>query len=378
MFRADWAMLPGCHSSSQREPLNDASAARLRAEQFIAVRRLTPGMMLANAYNSLVFVVAFWGTPRFAHALYWAALLLSIVGYIYLRPRLGRWSAARRSPPMRRAIFNSLALGFCWAALPLFFFPDAAPGTQLLVACLSAGMLCGGAFALASIPCAALAFAGPVALASFIVLVRSGDMHHLLVAEVLVVYTLVLFRGVRAYAEQLRTRVLTQIEAEQSARRDTLTSLPNRLSFQEAIEKEFARIVRMKDGFLLICVDLDGFKLVNDKLGHLAGDELLRLAANRMQARLRPSELVARLGGDEFVVLAPEISTRTDAELIARRILDCFQDQFSIEGVELRCAASLGLAIAPRDGEDPHALLRSAEVALYRAKQEGGSFIFSS
>jgi signal transduction histidine kinase len=205
----------------RKEPLDGVAATRLQSEQLSAILRHTPGLMLANTCNALAFIVAFWGTPYFSRALLWGTAVFSIAGYIYAR----RWR--RRSVPKpssaktsaeRRATLNALALGSCWAALPLFFLHLASPGAQLLIACLTAGMLYGGAFALASIPTAAVAFAGPIAAGSFLTLIRIGDQDHLLTAVVLVVYTGVLLRGVFTHAEQMKTRILAQIDLEQKAR----------------------------------------------------------------------------------------------------------------------------------------------------------------
>jgi C4-dicarboxylate-specific signal transduction histidine kinase len=202
-----------------KEPLDLISAARLRAEQLSVVLRQTAGMMLANVCNALVLVADFWGTRQFVSAIYWATAVFSVSGYIYFRHRRRRRAprSASQSDATRRATLNALALGLCWAALPLLFFQEANPGTQLLIACLSAGMLYGGALALASIPFAAVAFVAPVAFASFVTLVRGHDSHHLLIAAVLGVYTWVLLRGVFISAEQLRARVMTQMVTEQTA-----------------------------------------------------------------------------------------------------------------------------------------------------------------
>jgi len=201
------------------EPLDLISAARLRAEQFSGILRQTPGMMLANVCNALVLVVDFWGTRQFVSALYWAAAVFSVSGYIYFRHRRRRRAprSASHSHAARRATLNALALGLCWAALPLFFFEEAGPGTRLLIACLSAGMLYGGALALASIPFAAMAFVAPVAFACFVTLIHGHDSHYLLIAAVLGVYTWVLLKNVFVSAEQLRARVMTQILTEQTA-----------------------------------------------------------------------------------------------------------------------------------------------------------------
>ena len=201
------------------EPLDSISAARLRCEQLSVVLRQTRGMMLANVCNALVLVVDFWGTRQFVSALWWAAAVFCVSGYIYFRRRrrLGIPRSASQSHATRKATLNALALGLCWAALPLGFFEEASPGTRLLIACLSAGMLYGGALALASIPFAAMAFVAPVAFACLVTLIRGHDSHYLLIAAVLGVYTWVLLRNVFISAEQLRERVMTQIVSEQIA-----------------------------------------------------------------------------------------------------------------------------------------------------------------
>ncbi len=210
---------PNGDSKVGNEPLESISAPRLIAEQLYVVLRQTAGMMLANVCNALVLVADFWGTRQFISAVYWAAAVFSVSGYIYFRHRRRRRASrsANQSHAVRRATLNAFALGLCWAALPLFFFQEAGPGTRLLIACLSAGMLYGGALALASIPFAAAAFVAPVAFACFVTLIRGNDGHYLLIAAVLGVYTWVLLKNVFVSAEQLRARVMTQIVTERTA-----------------------------------------------------------------------------------------------------------------------------------------------------------------
>ncbi len=203
-----------------QEPGDPVSAGVLRAEQFFAVRRHTPSLMVANVCNALTFVAAFWATPAFGLAFLWASTVLVSSAYIYIRHRRGRSRpkpTTLSSRAIRRATVNALALGSCWAALPLVFFPNASPDTRFLIACLTAGMLCGGAFTLASIPAAASAFVVPIALASFVTLAMNGDPNHVLAAVVLLVYTAVLLRGVFVYGGQLKARVAAQVGIEQRA-----------------------------------------------------------------------------------------------------------------------------------------------------------------
>jgi diguanylate cyclase (GGDEF)-like protein len=360
-------------------PPDPDCAARLQAEQFAALRRNTPGMMAANIGNALALLATFRDTPLATRALLWTVSVLLVSGLIFLRAR--RRPAPRRETGVpsrvgRRALVNALVLGSLWAAVPPLFFLEATAGARLMVISLSAGMLFGGAFALARAPLAATFFAGPIALASAFTLLSGHDADLTRICFVLGIYTAVLLRGVYVEAAGFRERVLSQIGAEREARTDPLTGLPNRLAFADALEMEFARVRRRGGGFLLLCVDLDDFKLINDSYGHPAGDELLVQAARRMRASLRVTDHVARLGGDEFAIVATDVSGEDGACVLAARIRACFDEPFTLEGRIVHAGASVGGALAPRDGEDARTLFKSADVALYRAKESGDWRLF--
>lgn len=212
--------LVGSMILSERRDLSDRAAQRLRAEQLSALMRHFPGVMAANICNALVFVIACWGTERFSLALGWAMVVWSIVCLIVLRQWMRRTTARtapRRRGGVQRVLLYALALGLAWAALPLLFFDGASLGGKLLITCLSSGMLGGGVFVMASIPPAALAFSGPIAVGSLIVLLRVGDTEHILMAVILSVYSAVLFLGSFSYANELRDLVATQTNAEEKA-----------------------------------------------------------------------------------------------------------------------------------------------------------------
>jgi diguanylate cyclase (GGDEF)-like protein len=162
----------------------------------------------------------------------------------------------------------------------------------------------------------------------------------------------------------------------QLAFNDTLTGLPNRTMFKQALEHYF-RTADAKSGlFALLCLDLDQFKVINDTLGHPAGDALLVEAAHRVQHAAR-GHFVARLGGDEFVVLQTVAEDRDAIDRLARDILAEMARPMSIDGNEVMPSTSIGIAIAPQDGDDGGTLLRSADLALYRAKEAGrGTYAF--
>lgn len=160
------------------------------------------------------------------------------------------------------------------------------------------------------------------------------------------------------------------------ARHDALTDLPNRVVFQERIEGEQAPIAR-GSGAAVLCIDLDKFKAVNDTLGHASGDQVLKAAAERLQACCRETDTVARLGGDEFAILQTAVKTPSDAAALARNVVARMAEPFDIEDHRFLVGASVGIAVAPIDGTDAATLLRNADLALYRAKSEGrGTFHF--
>ncbi len=152
---------------------------------------------------------------------------------------------------------------------------------------------------------------------------------------------------------------------------DHLTDLPNRLLALDRLTSAISRARRQRGLVAIIFIDLDGFKKVNDLMGHNAGDRLLKVAARRLQACARDGDTIARLGGDEFAAILPDLHQINDAELLARRIVDSFHEPFVIDDREVYTTASLGVSIFPNDGTDPVFLMRNADTAMYEAKQAG-------
>jgi len=155
------------------------------------------------------------------------------------------------------------------------------------------------------------------------------------------------------------------------ASHDALTNLPNRLLLSDLLEKAISHATRAGHKLGVICFDLDNFKNINDTLGHAMGDELLKAAAMRISGMLRPEDTVARPGGDEFMVMLGEIADERDAVRVAERILESFRRPFPVDGRELVLTASVGISIFPEDGDTQDALIKNADLAMYRAKAQG-------
>jgi len=169
----------------------------------------------------------------------------------------------------------------------------------------------------------------------------------------------------------ITVRVRTEEIIRRMAFHDMLTGLPNRYLFMERLDRELARTRRKKKGFSILVLDLDGFKQVNDRLGHPAGDKLLCAVAERLRDALREGDTVARMGGDEFTFLAPEADSAAAAERVAGKILATLAAPFVIDGQTLTIGGSLGVAVAPDHGSDAETLLKQADDAMYEAKAAG-------
>lgn len=171
--------------------------------------------------------------------------------------------------------------------------------------------------------------------------------------------------------EEIRKRREYEAQLVVKANFDSLTLLPNRVLALDRLSQALLQSERQESFIGVALVDLDRFKKVNDTLGHGAGDRLLVEAAKRLTQAVREGDTVARLGGDEFLILLPGLNQWENAEFIAQRILESFARSFVIASHEFFVTTSIGLAIAPEDGRDAQTLLKNADIALYKAKDEG-------
>ncbi len=172
--------------------------------------------------------------------------------------------------------------------------------------------------------------------------------------------------------EDVTARKNAQDQLFHDAFHDRLTGLANRTLFSSRMTQAFSRLKRHPDApFAVLFLDFDRFKNINDSLGHLAGDELLVSIAHRLEEYLRPGDTVSRLGGDEFAILIEEVRDQSDAIHVAERVQSAMARPFTLGGQEVFSSASIGIAIAHADYDNPDDLLRDADMAMYRAKAQG-------
>ncbi|HEY4980846.1 MAG TPA: diguanylate cyclase [Pseudolabrys sp.] len=171
--------------------------------------------------------------------------------------------------------------------------------------------------------------------------------------------------------EDITERLRAEERIQHLAHYDTLTDLPNRVTFYERVGTVLSQL-RRSETIAVLSLDLDHFKNVNDTLGHPVGDKLLKAAAERMRGCIRGEDIVARLGGDEFAIVQVPSKQPSDVSTLATRLIDVVGAPYDLDGHQVVVGISVGIAIAPSDGGEPDVLMKNADLALYRAKADGG------
>ncbi len=177
--------------------------------------------------------------------------------------------------------------------------------------------------------------------------------------------------GVVVIFEDVTEREQAEARAQFLAIHDELTGLPNRLVFSQAVSDTVKAGRRYGQEFAVMFADLDRFKIINDTLGHAAGDAMLTEIANRLRQCVRESDVVARVGGDEFIILLREVSDANQVTTVARKILSIVVKPLIIQGQECRVTASIGISMFPSDAQDGETLIKNADAAMYAAKEDG-------
>jgi len=179
------------------------------------------------------------------------------------------------------------------------------------------------------------------------------------------------FFGTYGVARDITDRKRAEEVISYQAYHDILTDLPNRILFKDRLGLAVIQAKRKQHELAVMFIDLDRFKLVNDTLGHVKGDELLQQVAARLKECLRKGDTLARQGGDEFTIVLPELRERDDARAVADKFLECLHLPFDLDGHQVHISASIGIAVYPAHGESIDELLRHADIAMYQVKGQG-------
>ncbi len=171
--------------------------------------------------------------------------------------------------------------------------------------------------------------------------------------------------------KDITERINIEKRIEFIAHHDNLTKLPNRILAKDRTEHLITRAKRINEKLAVLYIDLDGFKNINDSLGHSIGDEILKLVASRFKDTLRTTDIISRQGGDEFLVTLPDINNENEAVFIAKKLIDSFKKSFIVNNNTLAVSASIGIAIYPDHAESYERLLQCADSAMYKAKENG-------
>ncbi|MBI1890222.1 MAG: EAL domain-containing protein [Burkholderiales bacterium] len=169
----------------------------------------------------------------------------------------------------------------------------------------------------------------------------------------------------------ISARKLSEARIEQLAHFDALTHLPNRILLQDRLEQAITSTRRAGNCMAVMFLDLDHFKTINDTLGHHWGDELLKLASQRLKAHVREGDTVARQGGDEFIIVLPNLHMPDDAAAVAAKLIEAMSAPYELNGKELTVTISVGISVLPQDADDMDSLTKHADAAMYHAKQSG-------
>jgi len=179
------------------------------------------------------------------------------------------------------------------------------------------------------------------------------------------------FKGYRGVARNITERLAAEERIRHLAQHDELTGLPNRAAFNRNVNHAINRALRYGRTLAILFIDLDRFKLINDTLGHEAGDRALEEIAERLQGCMRGSDTIARFGGDEFVILIEEFTAPSDIAGVVNKLLGAVKKPLKHKGQEFSLSASVGISSFPDDGKDTQTLLKNADIAMYRAKDKG-------
>ncbi len=369
------ALVAGNYGQVLNSEIDEALANEIRAAQLRPLRNGAPLAAFVNLGNACVLEATLWNSPQRTRALLWGlGLLVSLavsVAPALLRGRRrvpGKFRGSLKS--VGRATIFAALVGSCWGAVPLLFFAEAGENARVVLVFLCSGMVCGGAFILASLPIAALAMVVPIVAGSLVAL--SQDVGNP-AAPILLLAFYVTFIGclVLERASELIFRQFSSLELERLASRDILTNLPNTAGFRTEVKRAAARMANAGERYSVMVVDINNLKKTNERLGYASGDMLIQEVAKRLRVAARRSDLVARLDAGKFAVLIAGLDGSATIPAYAKRLMGVFDDAFDLPGGKAFATCCVGVAVAGGEGEAAGDQLRNAALALHVAQANG-------
>ncbi|MCF8707298.1 putative bifunctional diguanylate cyclase/phosphodiesterase [Rhizorhapis sp. SPR117] len=354
-----------------------ALQGELQRRQYEVLKANIPTM-----YTIILIQLAAWMIGRDPDlppltTLYLPAVLTAIIVVrmtIWLNRRDGNPDPATIKIRIRSTVISAWALSILMGGYGLSILFSVDPDHQgLVLLFLSLGAVAGG-YCLAALPSAALPTLLVGVMPVAVPLLVSGEKLRIAISIDIVLTCLIVLRMIVVQYREFVANIVAQAREKQLAQSDALTGLPNRRAFMEHLQEKIAQADN-SERFVLLMIDLNGFKPINDNYGHRLGDQLLVQIAQRLGRSGGPQCFAARLGGDEFAVVGAGIASPPDAIELARSIMEIFSQPFCVEGVTVTLSACIGFALFPDDARDDISLISNADLALYRGKKSGGTHI---
>ncbi len=370
------ALVTGDYTKYFGAPVDEDIARQFRASQLDGVLWNTGGTVFANAFNVVVLLFTLWGNALRGPGVVWSLFVMLVVvlgARPLLKQRKNGLQMARgaSAAAMQRCVRNAFILGSVWGLAPVLFFADASNDARFVLICICAGTLGGGAFALASVPAAAVGMIVPLIAGSIAAIFHDGGANAIVSSLLIFFYAVFLLRNVFNNTTSLLDRQGRRIELELLAKRDVLTELPNQAAFRAMLG---SAAIRMKDGdekYSVVLIDIDRMRDINHRLGYPAGDIALREIAARLRLHVRSNDLLARVDGDQFALLVRGLAGAATLEAYARRVAAAFAEPFSLPGGDVMVTASIGVATAEPEMDPRHDVLNDASMALTEAQGKG-------
>ena len=339
------------------------------ADQVRLIYRLSRVGYVGSLICAVIIAFALWNVIQPHLVVGWLALAVIVTAARMMLYRAFMKAAHPLERPSlwaNRFVFGAAAMGSVWGVLGSLLLPADQYVYQLLVIFVIGGVSASAMIVLTPLRSAFLAFMLPATVPLVIVIFMQTTSVHPLVGAML----LVLIGAMLATFPIIHETHVTSLRAR-FENNDALTGLPNRAMFNERLTQALARAERYRRQLAVLFIDLDRFKIINDTLGHAAGDVLLTQLAAQLRRCLRETDTIGRQGGDEFVVLIEDVSDPQYTSSVAKKILETVSQPYILSGQTVYVTASIGISLYPDDGSDQQTLLKNADIAMYRAKEQG-------